>query len=1031
MVTAYGQRLKLRLFLEGIEVPVIAANVQTAPNSPIVASIQVPPLAEGTRFFPRTLVHLFFLDDAELKLPASAIVTRPGRRDPTAIQRERQEESEAQLTKYKLLFGGEMIGFIWTKNATQRSLVLQCQDWSNYWDYAYQYNNTSIFGPGPKVMFSGGGTNLFTDFLETKGNVIAKIVSSGRCNAFPQLRGMAAGIIRLMEAIGGTYFPNPRARVKRKRMAGQNIFFSTAELRLHVTHMVAAIENDPTSMRLIRRQGWTRLFNRTLGGLGGQTSIRRAINALTGIIFHETYGQPCPYYVPGADGTGTTQSRVRLGSTKEHSYLVKGAKALQSSAQRCLAIVPLAVGIRTSDVQSQQLQALGVPSSAEPPAGEWEVNQAKAELAQRIHKIGNGLWRLIAAAEKRRAPSEAQALLAEAASALSPVTPARIIITTTRDNIITEANRGMIETALNSFIRLMSQLTNVRAKGTTKEIPSPPRMNQHILRPDIWFGAPPRCNVLFPEDYDYLTYQRMFLQEPTRLMLKTNDEFFGEHFLFDKFYFAPQTGSLKAETARLRNMLRRDLLDHELFTGILPVFEKSGEFNVFAGDRGLSASEKKKYRKVGFAQRSANFLYFKYRFNARRMTVGGKFNPYLACGFPGLIIDKYVDQSIIRLHNELRQQAGVPPQEISKALGTNYLGNFTQISHSVSQAENRGRTEVVCSYPRQPEESIEFLGVSETSQTVKQKVGEARRSTTVASLWAPQLNSLGPNRGRIINIRDVRDKYSPGDPLPLYTGKGPKEGSPSMTFVPVNTPVTGAELTQEVVDLIGSSDQLAIFVPYHIEEELARYQLREVDQSMEELIRPGWYGDVWSPGKIGQAYQSFFGIGAITDPQTARAHIPGETAAAAAEEAQLAEIVNDPRKEAPEVTALEEGSSIQDAVDFLVLTYSYIRQNNLDVDAFAQSYKWRPIATMADIFGTSNLEFSTDGRKAIAGTEGFHSRAFGPYDDLFGLVSPDIEDILGIKKDSAAAQKADGRRRKQEAVQQYVAALMFSRAILG
>jgi hypothetical protein len=164
---------------------------------------------------------------------------------------------------------------------------------------------------------------------------------------------------------------------------------------------------------------------------------------------------------------------------------------------------------------------------------------------------------------------------------------------------------------LDEVVSDLSRLSRLTINLTPRGMQQPARLNQHILRPDIWFGAPPRCNVLFPEDYDSISYQRMFMQEPTRLLLKTNDEFFGEDFLFDKLYFAPQTSSVKKNKAQMRSMMNGDLLDHELFTGILPVFEKSGEFNVFASKSGTQ----KQMNKVGFAQRSANFLYFKYRFN--------------------------------------------------------------------------------------------------------------------------------------------------------------------------------------------------------------------------------------------------------------------------------------------------------------------------------------------------------------------------------------------------------------------------------
>jgi hypothetical protein len=175
-MTASAQRLKLRLFLEGVEVPVIAATVQAVPNAPAAASIQIPPLPEGTRLLPRTLVHLFFWDPYE---GAPVRLYRRGEAlDPAAYEQKLLVEKDIESHRYKLLFGGEIVGFQWTKNASSRSLVLQCQDWSNYWDYAYQWSNTDLFGPGYKALFSGGATNLFTDFLEDEGSAILRILQS-------------------------------------------------------------------------------------------------------------------------------------------------------------------------------------------------------------------------------------------------------------------------------------------------------------------------------------------------------------------------------------------------------------------------------------------------------------------------------------------------------------------------------------------------------------------------------------------------------------------------------------------------------------------------------------------------------------------------------------------------------------------------------------------------------------------------------------------------------------------------------------
>lgn len=1033
MPHAHGKRLRLRLFLEGIEVPIISANVRSAPNSPTAASIQIPPLAEGTRFFPRTLVHLFFLDlyEQESPLIRSLPDTTTDSKSPSA-QEGQQGDTESpqgiqdiQNSQYKLLFGGEVIGFQWTKNSSQRSLVLQCMDWSNYWDYAYQWSDTGIFGPGIKAVFSGGATNLFTDFLSSKGSTITAIVASGRCNSFPKLKGLAAGIIRLIEAVGGSYFPKPASdevNAVVKKFAGQNIFFSVAELRLHITHMIAAYEDDPTSSRILKRQGYAGLFNRILGNLGGQVSIRKSINALTGVIFHETYGQPCPFYKPGLGNTINGRVTTRLEDDPDFAALVNaGAQAAQ--------------GLR--DIQESLDAFANATAVVRTAAGDVKgSNLAKLTQMQRL------LNQALVTARGQKAPEEVTSILSKTAHLIATILPA---LQRWRPDG-PDALKTALTTKILAAISQLQALSSVVLQKTKPSQAEPARLNQHILRPDIWFGSPPRCNVLFPEDYDTLTYSRIFLEEPTRFMLKTNDEYFGEDFLFDKFYFAPQAGSLKKDQARLQDMLKNDLLDHELFTGILPVFEKMGEFNVFAANSGTQKSTSK----VGLAQRSANFLYFKHRFAARQMQIAGKFNPYVAVGFPGLVIDRYVDaqtiltyNQLIEAQNERRGFNGADDITPSKVLGTNFLANFTEVSHSVSQAGSRGRTEINCSYARQPEESVEFLGTLDKKQSVMKKQDQsALRATDVAALTAPKLGSQGPMGGKIVNVTDVTQLYARQDgtskPLPLF-GRTSRSGGGQFKAprVSVGVPTDASSLSSsDVSELTGGSRTPVVFRAFRVDEEVPRYSKQDVDLPAEEFIRPGWYGDIWNTTNIGKVYTDFLGIGSITDPQQVSGGTisgppaPNEELENASADASEVQSADDPNRLAPILTALDAGASIQQAVDFLLLTYSFVRSSGADVDQFVSSYRWRPVATMVDLFGTSDLQFDTAGN-VTQGIEGFHSRAFGPFEDLFGIAGPDLQDILGIKRGSTTAQRADTRKRKFQAVQEYVSALLAGRAILG
>ena len=1047
------------MFLEGIEVPIIGIQVQGLPNAPLLGSIQIPPVPEGTRLLPRTLVHVFFLDHYEEESPLLAAqrssVAASDSRDPTAYQNalnqrqageqaadEDQSAVEEDLTRYKLLFGGEILGFEWTKDANQRALVLQCADWSNYWDYAYQWTNTGLFGPGIKALFSGGSTNLFTDFLSSSAEVVTNILRTPSIS-FPNLKGLGGGIIHLLESIGGSYYYD-------KKIAGQNIFFTLAELRLHINQMVVAVEDDPTASRLLALQGYGGLLNRLLGGMGGQTSIRQSITALQGIIFHETYAQPCPKYIPGTEGTVSGQVRKRLDQTPNTIFIVRNATAVANALEE----------IKPQLNVTENRPDISLFSTSASVQKELR-DQIVIRLKKQQTFLKNTIMRLRYV--KPAVPS-GNSLLNTAQQKIG--TAATLMARWTPNN---DKSISAVMTPLNDAIDRLRRVSQLSVVTNSRKNRTPARLVQQILRPDVWFSAPPRCNVIFPEQYNRLSYRRAFMEEPTRLLLKTNDEFFGEDELFDRFYFAPKTRSVKKSKVNLQALLTNDLLEHELYTGILPVFEKMGELNIFAARGGVV---KDRVPQVGLAQRSANFLYFKYRFSSRQMVVSGRFNPYIALGFPALVIDKYVSTDVLNLYNELLQKVGQPTRDVNKLLGTSFLGNVTQTTIQVNQ--QTGQMDIVMSYPRQPEEGVEFLGATDIEEvTVSKRFDEdVTRTTDVASIDIPQVHSIGPNLGRITRVQEVTQLYraagevktiensTSSKPLLLFSntkaGQKPRPASQRKSArVPVGVEVDARDLPADVGAELGLFSPAGRGAPgsfsndffvgatksfyqqpqpitirvWRVEEEVPRFRQDVVDLPAEEYIRPGWYGDIWHPAKISEAYDLFFSTGAITEPTNV--FRSNDQARAAMESAAETEDGSDPRKDAPAAYMLAAGASIEQAAAFLQATYSHIKQAGLDAEEFIRTYTWRPIATMVDIFGTRDLQLSPDGNFVVQGIEGFHSRAFGPYNNLFGLVTPEIEDVVGLKRGTTAAQKGDTRKAKQDAVKDYLAGLGLGRAIIG
>ena len=108
--------------------------------------------------------------------------------------------------------------------------------------------------------------------------------------------------------------------------------------------------------------------------------------------------------------------------------------------------------------------------------------------------------------------------------------------------------------------------------------------------------------------------------------------------LLASYHYAPAMNEIKELAKKQGAAGIRSLLPWEKFSGILPKFELVSEVNYIANKREKQIKKNVVGQAVNYAQRAANFNYLKYRFAARSLEVSGKFNPFLVCGFPALLI---------------------------------------------------------------------------------------------------------------------------------------------------------------------------------------------------------------------------------------------------------------------------------------------------------------------------------------------------------------------------------------------------------
>lgn len=1161
---AVGQRLSLRCFLEGIEVPIISASLNIQMDAPAQCQVQLPATDAILKLKPRTLVHIFYYDFWEG--PSDALTARATEAsEEQVIGSEEAAETSSTVTGdagnaglnssevsststsgvseeggtatstetgeavrpdsggstagpiesgspdgdtegsgvkedpelWRLYFIGEVTAIQFQKSAQSRSVVLNCMDNSLYWDTCYQYaaNSTANLTGNGQANFVGAGTTMFDTFFSEGTSTIVNVVRSQPVSQ-PDLRGLLAGVVALLERVGGVY------RRGNQNFSGINDFFTIAELRLKLVYQITAASEDFSSQRVFSRRAFHFWGRRQAGRLGKIASFREIVNLMNKFIFHNVV--PCPIALYEAPHT-EERTRVRTGS------------------------VSIADTNRGRDITRRIEARIQNLASAAGSTSEATVAGAIRGAALDVRSIGSAI--------RAAGGSAGSAALAETAT-VTLTAALQLLRRHSSGGVIAPEGSASIANLLATSANTLRQALNIFSgntrsfrRETTSTHHLGNRLNSQIVRPDIYFVSPPRCNVIFPELYSSVQYARQYMQEVTRMRLTVSDEIFGEDILLNNCYYAPDvavvgargtsqlgrgartSGSSQATSDRTLSQAayHRRLMDHELYVGIVPMFERMNEVNIY-GNRTDTVTHRG--ARIPYVARAVNHQFFKHRFTPRTIQVSGKFNPSAVCGFPALVLDKHMSAEATQLVTEgyFTQEfferlwqagradaqaaaSGEDPDEVFSAqdlaleeawqtlrdnVPTQYLGMITNLQHNVSQQQ--GMTSYSLQYARTHNENEELLGANNVQVARRAPGRSPTRNTVVAAMSAPEAGMVGPYHGR---ISAVEESSRTGEFLLFgtYSASRPRR---QQTRVRVGVTQAARAYGPEVTVLAGSPDVQVTFQAYRVTEEIDRWTGGTVDVPLEDFIRPPWMSDIWRNDRIGSAYHQFFGTGAITDPMVVSGgggeSVPESSITTEAElqdlEAQALnegsgsedydyDFAGDPALSsateapaaptAPDMGATSLGAAdapasgetiqssltdinVERAVNLLARIYSSIKHNGQDTHEFIRAYNWRPVATLTEILGSSDLEIDENGR-VTQGTEGFHSRAFGRGDmgrDLRNLIDPEqmeeVNTLLGIRPDNDRNNvlgRLDKRADKAEVVMAYVTELWDSRGLLG
>jgi hypothetical protein len=249
--------------------------------------------------------------------------------------------------------------------------------------------------------------------------------------------------------------------------------------------------------------------------------------------------------------------------------------------------------------------------------------------------------------------------------------------------------RDDLQQAYDDLGELLSQDVAMRRNQKYK-VPQASYLYNQLFLPEAFFVTPPRCNVIFPDQYFDLSYSRNFMREVTRLASTGGLGMLGEGRqgaqLFNTTYLAPPIKDVKGKLL-LATMSQgaRVLLPHEVHSGIIPKFEW-----VTDGHKWGVKAQKGQVDKVHYLQRLANFQFFLHRWSARQLTINGIFNPNIVAGFPAVIIDRSAPSpAVLERLEKLLHRRMLPTQFVAKVYG---------YTHSISQSG--GSTSIQFAYAR-------------------------------------------------------------------------------------------------------------------------------------------------------------------------------------------------------------------------------------------------------------------------------------------------------------------------------------------
>ena len=660
--------------------------------------------------------------------------------------------------------------------------------------------------------------------------------------------------------------------------------------------------------------------------MGSLVTFRDILNHLNRYIFHNIYPNPCAHLKVG--GEKSVKRNVKIGEVP-FAQSILGANVLSLMKRTMGEIVgvigDLSEGITTEvvEVPVRGRDTGGLERAL--PALRTIEDTLVAILIPSAEDVPNGGTKI--AADLREVNSSIVDSIKHLTGVESGATPAQVsgFNTNSAESLGIAANRVSFENhtrardkARDAFQLMNSLMSKTRSRFRVKDfkVTTSSHLYNQLFLPEAYFAAPPKCNVIFPDQYNDLQYSRNFLRETSRFAMQGGLGMAAGGRrgakLLGRMYLAPNIQSVRGSVFRASlSQGSRVILPHEIHSGIVPKMgwvPDGHRYGIKAASGSDNLGEVKKSQKIHYLQRLANFQFFLHRWSARQLSLAGKFNPNIVAGLPAIVLDRSMPAPEVQA--ALEETLGRP------SLPVQYLAKIQTFTHNITQ--EGGQTSVGFIYARTHRGlDDELLGImnEEVTKDVAEKsfvlnpfeLANSINNQDQASADYAQEKNIGV--GAAAKIAPNRDLERQKSYLRLWIDGKFHVGKVLRGFGKITKVVESPEvssLTKRAAEILGITDffeknhrvvnvsnQSVFADPNQVAHGATGFQdVKVVDlpgwitityvtvvgtgtfkrggEKVEDVLRPGWFSaDVWSNENITEkVYKPLLGTAAITDDKS-------------------------------------------------------------------------------------------------------------------------------------------------------------------